>query len=259
MTIATEQFHIDQTPRPSAPTFASLEEERQHRKRQLAAAYRIFAKYEFDEGAAGHISARDPELKDHFWMNSMSVPFAHVKVSDLQLINFDGYIVEGHEPMNAAGFAIHSQILAENPEIVSAAHSHSMHGKAWSSLGRPLDPITQDACHFYNLQALLNEYSGVVLDLSEGKRIAELAKGKKLVILQNHGMVTVGRGVDEACWLHIAAERSCQAQLLAEAAGDPIFVPEEIAQEIGQWRAFGGRGFDSYYKCIVAEHPELLD
>jgi ribulose-5-phosphate 4-epimerase/fuculose-1-phosphate aldolase len=259
MTITTEPFHIDSLPRTGAPTFDSVEDERLHRKRQLAAAYRLFAKYEFDEGAIGHITARDPELTDHFWMAPLTVPFGHMKVSDLQLINVDGMIVVGSQPMNQAGFAIHSQVLAENPEIVSAAHAHSVYGKAWSSLGRLLDPITQDACRFYGSQAVFDEFTGVVLDLSEGKRIAQLVPGNKLVILQNHGLLTLGRGVDEACWYFIAAERSCHAQLLAEAAGKPLLIDEQVAKDMGRVGPYGGRGFTHYYDTIVAEHPELLD
>jgi ribulose-5-phosphate 4-epimerase/fuculose-1-phosphate aldolase len=66
--------------RPERPTFATAEEERVHRKQRLAAAFRLFAKYGYDEGVAGHITARDPERLDHFWVNPFGMPFARVKV-----------------------------------------------------------------------------------------------------------------------------------------------------------------------------------
>ena len=54
---------------PTFPTFDTVEEERAHRKQRLAAAFRLFGRFGFDEGVAGHITARDPELLDHFWVN----------------------------------------------------------------------------------------------------------------------------------------------------------------------------------------------
>ena len=114
--------------------------ERLHRKQQLAAAFRVFAKFGFNLGASGHITARDPELTDHFWINPLAVPFGRIRVSDLQLVNPAGEIVIGDQPINTAGFFIHSQLHAARPDVIAAAHAHAVHGKAWSTLGRLLDP-----------------------------------------------------------------------------------------------------------------------
>ena len=124
----------------------TVEEERLYRKQRLAATFRLFARYGFDEGVAGHVTARDPELTDHFWVNPFGQYFGHIRVSDLLLVNHLGDVVQGGRPVNTAAFAIHSQIHAARPDVIAAAHSHSMYGKAWSSLGRLLDPITQDSC-----------------------------------------------------------------------------------------------------------------
>lgn len=96
------------------PEFETLEEERQYRKQHLAAAFRIFADRGFDEGVAGHISVRDPILTDHFWLNPLSQHFATITVSDLELVNEDGQVVIGDEPINAAAFAIHSEVASNN-------------------------------------------------------------------------------------------------------------------------------------------------
>ena len=138
-------------------------------------------------------------------------------------------MVEGDRPVNQAAFAIHSQVHAARPDVVAAAHSHSVYGKSWSTLGRLLDPITQDACAFYDDHALFDDYTGVVLDTEEGKRIAYALGTGKAVILRNHGLLTVGHTVEEAVWWFITMERSCQAQLLAEAAGTPILIDHDMA------------------------------
>ncbi|TMK88950.1 MAG: class II aldolase/adducin family protein, partial [Actinobacteria bacterium] len=98
------------------PTFDSVEEERLHRKQRLAAAFRLFSRFGFDEGVAGHITARDPELLDHFWVNPFAMHFGHIKVSDLILVNDKGDVVEGNRPVNTAAFVIHSQVHAARPD-----------------------------------------------------------------------------------------------------------------------------------------------
>src|SRR6478609_439621 len=204
------------------PTFDSVEEERLHRKQRLAASFRLFGKFGFDEGVAGHITVRDPEHLDRFWLNPFGMNFKHIRVSDLICVDHTGAVVEGDAMVNRAAFAIHSQVHAARPDVVAAAHSHSLYGKAWSSLGRLLDPITQDVCAFYEDHALFADFTGVVYETSEGERIAKTLGDRKAVILRNHGLLTVGHTVDEAAWWFITMERSCQAQLLAEAVGTPV-------------------------------------
>ena len=244
------------------PTFASLDDERRHRKQRLAAAFRIFARLGYDEGVAGHISARDPAAPDHFWVNPYARWFGHLRACDLVLVDDTGQVVEGGATVNAAAFAIHSQVHAARPDCVAAAHAHSLHGKAWSSLGRLLDPLTQDACAFYGDHALFDDYTGVVLERDEGKRIAHALGDAKAVILRNHGLLTVGRTVDEAAWWFITMDRTCHAQLLAEAAGVPVPIDPATARlaadQVGGHRA-GWLAFQSLYEWIVAEEPDLLD
>lgn len=237
-------------------------EERLHRKQRLAAAFRLFSKYGYDEGVAGHITARDPERPDHFWVNPFAMPFAKVKVSDLLLVNHQGEVVEGDRPVNRAAFAIHSQVHRARPDVVAAAHSHSLHGKAWSSLGRPLDPITQDACDFYQDHGVYEGFNGVVVDTEEGGNIATALGDTKAVILRNHGLLTVGQSVDEAAWWFIRMERCCQVQLLAEAAGSPMIIGDEAAKQtyaIQGTPVAGWFTFQPLYNLIVEEQPDLLD
>src|SRR5579872_1460591 len=117
----------------AAEQATSIAAERLYRKQRLAAAFRLFSKCGFDEGVAGHITARDPELLDNFWVNPFGVHFGHIRVSDLIRVDHDGNIVEGEGVLNTAAFAIHSQVHAARPDVIAAGHAHSVHGKAWSS------------------------------------------------------------------------------------------------------------------------------
>jgi len=245
------------------PKFDRVDDERRHRKERLAAAFRLFGQFGFDEGIAGHITARDPELLDHFWVNPLGMNFRHIRVKDLILVNASGDVVDGDWPVNRAAFAIHSQIHAARPDVIAAAHAHSVHGKAWSSLRRPLDPLTQDSCAFFDDHAVFDDFTGVVYDLEEGKRIAHTLGSKKAVILANHGLLTVGQtSVDEAAWWFITMERTCQAQLLAEAAGTPVLIDGEQAEktrvQVGLPMS-GWMQFQPLYDWIVSIQPDLLE
>lgn len=247
---------------PQPPSFECLDDERLHRKQRLAGAFRLFARYGFDEGIAGHITVRDPELTDHFWVNPFGMYFGHIRVSDLILVNHKGQIIEGDRPVNAAAFAIHAQIHLARPDIVAAAHAHSLYGKSWSTLGRLLDPLTQDSCAFYEDHALFEDYTGVVLDTKEGDRIAATLGQKKALILCNHGLLTVGQSVDEAAWWFIAMDNCCHAQLMAEAVGKPKPINPDTAKltysQVGS-HSLGWFSFQPLYEMIVKQEPDLLD
>ncbi len=244
------------------PEFASVEDERVHRKQRLAATFRLFGRFGFNEGVAGHVTARDPEHPELFWVNPFGLSFDLVRVSDLICVDHNGAVVEGDWPVNQAAFAIHSQIHQARPDAVAAAHTHSKSGRAWSTLGRTLDPITQDVCAFYNDHALFDDYTGVVLDVEEGKRIAHALGDNKAAILRNHGLLTVGGSVDEAAWWFISMERSCEVQLVAEAAGTPVMIDDEGASQahgqVGSNFA-GWFSFQPLYDKIVHDQPDLLD
>lgn len=247
---------------PQPPTFNTFSEERLYRKQRLASAFRLFSQFGFDEGVAGHITARDPEHPEYFWVNPFGLHFSLICASDLILVNKHGEVIEGKRPINEAAFTIHSQIHAGRPDVIAAAHAHSVYGKSWSSLGRLLDPLNQDACAFYEDHALFDDYTGVVLEPEEGKRITQALGNCKAAILKNHGLLTVGHSVDEAAWWFITMERTCQAQLLAEAAGKPQIIEPKYAKkaqtQVGT-HYMGWFSFQPLYEMIVRQQPELME
>ncbi len=245
------------------PEFTTVAEERLHRKQKLAGALRIFGRLGFGEGVAGHITVRDPEFPDHFWVNPFGMSFRHIRVSDLILVNHAGDVVYGSHPVNRAAFVIHSAIHRARPDVIAAAHSHSLHGKAFASLGIPLDPITQDSCNFYEDHVVISEQGGaVVFDLAAGDELAEKLGNKRAAIHQNHGLFTTGGSVDEAVFWFVTMERSCQAQLLAMAAGTPKLIRDEYARYTYQNTAYplaGWFGFQPLWQEICRTDPDLFD
>ena len=244
------------------PEFTDHAEERIYIKQKLAAAFRLFAYYGFDAGVAGHISVRDPEFKDSFWVNPMSTHFSQIKISDLIRVNHDGDVIEGNKVINKAAFAIHSRIHTLRPDINAAAHAHSEYGRAWSSLGRLLDPISQDACTFYENQALYEDYLGIVEDCSEGDEIARLLGDKETIILQNHGLLTTGKSIEAAAWLFILMESCCKSQLSVEAVQKPKLISHESALNAKNYIAndvVHFANFEPLYQMISAKEPDLFN
>jgi ribulose-5-phosphate 4-epimerase/fuculose-1-phosphate aldolase len=245
------------------PDFATAEQERQHRKEKLAGALRIFGRLGFGEGVAGHMTARDPELTDHFWVNPFGMSFRQMTASDLILVDHEGEVVHGRRPVNRAAFVIHAAIHEARPDVIAAAHTHSVYGKAFSALGQLLDPLTQDACAFFEDHALVTEGGGaVVLDETSAKALAIGLGAYKAAIHQNHGLITVGQTVDEAAWWYVTMERTCQAQLLAMAAGAPKVISAENArftrERIGYPLA-GWFSFQPLWDEICHTDPELFN
>jgi len=205
---------------PSPPKFTDKYEEREYLKGRLALAFRIFGKYGFDEGVAGHITLRDPVDPHTFWVNPFGLAFSQIKRSDLILVDHDGKVIDGGENrlLNTAAYMIHAAVHKARPDVLCAAHSHSIYGRAFCALGRPIDIITQDSCAFYNDLAVYNSFKGIVLAKEEGENIARAIGNKKACLLQNHGLLTVGQTIEAALFWFCSLEKCCHAQLMADAA-----------------------------------------
>jgi ribulose-5-phosphate 4-epimerase/fuculose-1-phosphate aldolase len=242
---------------------ATVEEERLRRKQKLAGALRIFGRFGFGEGVAGHITVRDPEFPDHFWVNPLGISFRHVRVSDLILVNHDGEVVYGEYAVNRAAYCLHAAIHAARPDVIAAAHAHSVYGKAFSSLGRILDPLTQDSCAFYEDNVVVTDHGGVVVfDPEVGREFAASFPRGKVAIHQNHGHFTVGATVDEAVFWFVCFERCAQAQLAAMAAGTPKHIPHDSAvytRENAGNAITGWMHFQPLWQEICRTDPDLFD
>ncbi|RAL66971.1 hypothetical protein DID88_007752 [Monilinia fructigena] len=147
-----------------------------------------------------------------------------------------GEVVDGGpcRLLNTAAYMIHHAVHIARPEVNAVAHSHSIYGRAFCSLGRPLDIITQDACAFHNDLALYSSFRGVVLASEEGHAIASALGQKKAALLQNHGLLTCGESIESAVFWFTSLEKCCHAQLLADAAaggrgGETVKIDEQDA------------------------------
>lgn len=233
---------------PTPPVFSDMYEKREYLKGRLALAFRLFGKLGFDQGVAGHITLRDPIMPDHFWVNPLGRAFGLVRRSDLILVNGEGEVVDGgpNRLLNRTAYMIHHAVHAVRPDVNCAAHSHNIYGRAFATLGRPIDMLAQDACAFWRDVGVYRQFKGAVLAAEEGHNIARDLGNRKACILQNHGLLTCGSTVEAAIFWFVSLERCCQAQLMAEAAATkPIPIDEEDAEFTYKSVGLGGVGWFS--------------
>jgi ribulose-5-phosphate 4-epimerase/fuculose-1-phosphate aldolase len=201
-----------------SPADRSPEEERLFRQRQVALGYRLLAAQRWGDLGDGHISARDPERTDCFWLLRYGVSYHRVRVSDLVLVGPDGKLVLGEGAINTAGYYIHHPILEARPEAVSACHVHTGWGTPFSAEVRPILPITQESCIFFEDHALFDDEEVQIQSTDGGRRIAAALGDKRAVILRNHGLLTVASRVDEAVGSFVHMERVAEAHMKARQA-----------------------------------------
>ncbi len=115
------------------PTFDDPAETRVHRRQRLVLAYRLFGSLHWGELGDGHISARDPERTDCFWLLRYGVPFGQATPDDLVLVGPDGTVVDGHGEINITAWRIHWPIHEARPDVVCAVHTHTPYGTPWSA------------------------------------------------------------------------------------------------------------------------------
>jgi len=234
------------------------EQLRVKRKREVALGYRLFAAQRWGDLGDGHISARDPERTDCFWMLKYGVPYHQACVSDLVLIAPDGSIVKGDGPINPTAYYIHTPILQARPELVSAAHVHTGWGTPFSAEVRPILPITQEACIFFEDHSIFDDEEVQIQSLAAGARIAAALGSNRAVILRNHGLLTVGEQVSTAMGNFVIMERVAECHMKARDARPVSAQAARFAREDLNKYDTGRLAFQS----LIARHigdPGVVD
>jgi len=206
-------------------------EERQVRV-DLAAAYRLVAAYGWDDLVFTHISARVPGPEHHFLINPYGMMFDEITASSLVKVDLNGKIVMDTEySINPAGFTIHSAVHAAREDALCVMHLHTEHGIAVSAQANGLLPISQQS--LFVLSSLgYHDYEGLALNDEEKPRlVADLGK-KTFLILRNHGLLTVGPTVADAFLSMFLLQRACRIQIMAQAGGKLVSIPEKILAQI---------------------------
>jgi len=194
-------------------------------RRELAAVYRLIAHFKMTDLVYNHISVRLPGPEHRFLLNPYGLLYEEVKASNLVIVGLDGRLAtDGPWKVNPAGFVIHSAIHEAREDALCVLHTHTKAGCAVAAQAHGLLPLNQMSLEFYNRVAY-HDYEGIALSNAEKKRLVEDLGGKPVMILRNHGLLTVGKTPGQAFLRMFYLERSCEIQVDALAGGAPIVTP----------------------------------
>ena len=195
----------------------------------LAAAFRLVDLYGWSDMLATHLSARIPGPNEHFLINPVGMMFEEMTASCLVKVDIDGNILSESEfGINPAGYTIHSAVHMGRKDAGCVMHTHTAAGLGVATQKSGLLPLTQMALAVI-AQTGYHDYEGPAFDLGERDRLITDLASNNVLILRNHGLLTVGKTVAEAfVWL-FRAERACRFQLSFQQAG---VSPQEIPKEV---------------------------
>jgi ribulose-5-phosphate 4-epimerase/fuculose-1-phosphate aldolase len=205
----------------------------------LAACYRLVARFGWDDLIFTHISARVPGPEHHFLINPYGLMFDEITASSLVKVDLDGRkVLDSPYDVNPAGFTIHSAVHAARNDANCVLHVHSVNGVAVSAQAEGVLPLSQHSI-FVLASLAYHDYEGVALDADEKPRLVRDLGDKRFLMLRNHGLLTVGRSVAEAFVAMYFFETSCMIQVRALGGGTAV---RRIGQNIvdgaeQQWQA----------------------
>jgi ribulose-5-phosphate 4-epimerase/fuculose-1-phosphate aldolase len=199
----------------------------------LAACYRLIARFGWDDLIFTHISARVPGPDDHFLINAYGLMFEEMTASSLVKVDINGEIVQDTPYfINPAGFTIHSAIHAAREDAGCVLHTHTKAGVAVSAQKDGLLPISQISL-FPCASLAYHDYEGIALNEDEKPRLVADLGDRNFLILRNHGLLTVGPSIPDAFLFMYALETACQTQIAAQAGGaELVQVPAAIVDGI---------------------------
>jgi ribulose-5-phosphate 4-epimerase/fuculose-1-phosphate aldolase len=198
----------------------------------LAACYRLVARFGWEDLVFTHITARVPGTPDQFLINPYGVFFDEITASSLVKIDQQGQKLEDSPfPVNPAGFVIHSAIHAARHDAKCVLHTHTLNGVAVSTQRAGLLPISQ---HSISVLASLgyHDFEGPALRDDEKPRLVADLGDKTSLILRNHGLLTVGETAAEAFVSMYYLETSCAIQVRAQSGGGELIpVPKDVLED----------------------------
>ena len=198
----------------------------------LAASYRLIAHFGMSDLIYNHITARVPGSHTEFPINPYGMMYEEITASSLVKVDLDGNVlfnVDDTFSVNRAGYVIHSAIHAARHDVECVIHTHTRAGMAVSVLECGLLPLTQMAMRFDSIA--YHEYEGVAVDLDEQSRLVKDLGERDVMILRNHGLLSVGKSIAEAFNAMYWLEMACRAQVDAMACNTPLHVPPQTVVE----------------------------
>jgi ribulose-5-phosphate 4-epimerase/fuculose-1-phosphate aldolase len=227
----------------------------------LAAAFRLAVRLDMHEGVCNHFSVMLPDGK-RFLLNRYGLHWSEVTAGNLLALDGAGKVLEGEGEYEKTAFYIHSRIHLANPKAACVLHTHMPYATALTLLenGR-LEMVEQNALRFHDDIAYDDVYNGLVVDNSEGDRLARVMGDKRVMFLANHGVIVAGPSVAEAFDLMYYLERACRLQVLARSMGGklkpvrPEVVKTAYRMMLADAPKYAGAHFEALKRILDREEP----
>ena len=229
----------------------------------MAAMFRLAARFELHEGIDNHCSYACGD--GTFLVNRWAVHWSRMKRSDILRVDGDGNVLQGEGTVERTAFYIHESFHRIYPNAVAVLHTHMPYATAIACTepGR-IEPISQNALRFYGQIAYDDDYAGLANDRAEGDRLARSAEGKPIVMLKNHGIMVSGPSIGIAFNDLYFLERSAMVQVLAQSTRDRLVkVPHETAALTASQVAELDEDKETHFQVLKAmlaeDEPEYMN
>lgn len=221
----------------------------------LADAYHLFAKWGWTELIFNHITVRVPGPDHHFLINPFGLLFEEVTPENLVKINLKGEPVSPTQwPVNPAGFIIHAAIHANRPDALCVMHTHTIAGMAVAQLEEGIVPNNFQAMQLQG-RVGYHPFEGITTEVDEQVRLVAALGDNSVLVLRNHGLLSVGRTIGEALAWMFAAQKACEIQIAAAATGRPQTQPDArvlatVRQQVDGLMHSGPKLFDTIFTAL---------
>lgn len=242
-----------------------VSEEEWQARVDLAACYRLVAHFKMTDWIYNHISVRVPGSHEHYLINPFGLLYEEITASSLVKVDVTGRLVEDVAlEVNPAAFVIHGAIHQARPEIACVLHTHTRAGVGVAAQAQGLLPLSQHAFKVFNRLAY-HDFEGIALDMDEQQRLVADIGTKDVLILRNHGLLTMGRTVREAFELMYYLERACEIQIAALSGKSEIIIPpphvcqRTCEQFANDSRFVKGRDWQALLRLLDRTDPSYKD
>lgn len=233
-------------------------------RHDLAALYRLCHHFGWTDLTSTHLSARVPGDAGHYLLNSHDLMFDEIRASNLSRMAFADGSSDSGRPVNMAGHLIHAAVLSARPEVNFVLHTHTRAGVAVSAMPGGLRPLSQHAGSILGSLAT-HPYRYSPADADERAALAADLGGNYAMILQNHGLLTVGRTAAEAFTYHYYLEMACKIQVdILSACADPIEIPSDALEPLLDWgrpgaEPLGAEPWPALMRLVKRKYPDYAD
>ncbi len=227
----------------------------------LAAAFRIAARLDWHEAVANHFSAAVSPDGRMFLMNPLWRHFSRLRASDLLLLDASADADVPMPQLDPTAWAIHGAMHANLPQARCVLHLHPPYATALSCLADPeIKPVDQTSARFFNRVAIDRQFTGMANSPQEGQRLARALGNRQVLMMGNHGVLTIGASIAEAFDAMYHVERACRTLMLAYGSGQPLQVlDDDVAEKTARdWQdggAFAHAHFAEMKRVLDAEEP----